>query len=89
MTSRVWLLAAIALVSGACAAAEEKDTRGGTCEDAKSQHEYFCEGKGFKDDIFVKSPIACKNAKRNMAAACDGVVEKDVPYKFDDQKAEK
>ena len=37
-----------ALVIGLAAtvgAAEEKDTRGGTCEDAKKQHEYYCEGK--------------------------------------------
>ena len=27
--------------------------------------------------------IACGNAKRNMAAACEGVVEKDSAYTFD------
>jgi hypothetical protein len=27
--------------------------------------------------------IACNNAKRNMAAACEGVSEKDSAYTFD------
>lgn len=64
--------------------AAEKDTRAGNCEDAKSQYEYFC--KGDSNDIMMKVPIACNNAKKNMAAACDGKVEADQPYKFEDKK---
>ncbi len=65
--------------------AEEKDTRGGNCEQAKSQYEYFCTKKGdpAKDDIMTTANIACGNAKRNMAAACDGQSEKDQTYVFD------
>jgi len=73
------LLGVVATVS----AAEEKDTRGGTCEDAKKQHEYYCEGKGDPNDIFTQANIACNNAKRNMAAACEGKVERDSEYKFE------
>ena len=65
--------------------AEEKDTRGGTCEDAKKQHEYYCEGKNDPNDIFTQANIACNNAKRNMAAACEGKVEADSEYKFEKQ----
>lgn len=60
----------------------EKDTRGGTCDDAKKQHEYYCEGKNDPNDIFTQANIACNNAKRNMAAACDGIVEPDAQYQF-------
>ncbi|MEO6024105.1 MAG: hypothetical protein ABIP64_13510 [Burkholderiales bacterium] len=62
----------------------DKDTRAGNCEDAKSQYEYFC--KGNSNDIMMQVPIACNNAKKNMAAACEGKVEDDQPYKFDDPK---
>ena len=67
-------------------AAAEKDTRAGTCEDAKKQVEYFCKGKGNPNDIMVQTPIACNNAKKNMAAACEGVVEPDAEYKFEQKK---
>jgi len=63
--------------------AEDKDTRGGTCEDAKKQHEYYCEGKNDPNGIFTQANIACNNAKRNMAAACEGNVEPDAEYKFE------
>ena len=63
--------------------AAEQDTRGGTCEDAKKQHEYYCEGKNDPNDIFTQANIACNNAKRNMAAACEGKVEADSEYKFE------
>ena len=63
--------------------AAETDTRAGTCEDAKKQHEYYCEGKNDPNDIFTQANIACNNAKRNMAAACEGKVEADAEYKFD------
>jgi hypothetical protein len=63
--------------------AADNDTRGGTCEDAKKQHEYYCEGKNDPNDIFTQANIACNNAKRNMAAACEGKVEADSEYKFE------
>jgi hypothetical protein len=61
----------------------ENDTRGGTCEDAKKQYEYYCDGKGDPNDIFTQANIACNNAKRNMAAACEGIAEPDAEYKFE------
>jgi hypothetical protein len=75
--------ALLAAVSGANAA-EQADTRAGSCEEAKKQHEYYCEGKGDPNDIFTQANIACNNAKRNVAAACEGKVEPDAEYKFDD-----
>ena len=63
--------------------AADTDTRGGTCEDAKKQHEYYCEGKNDPNDIFTRANIACNNAKRNMAAACEGKVAPDAEYKFE------
>ncbi|MEQ1883020.1 MAG: hypothetical protein ABL878_18865 [Burkholderiales bacterium] len=60
----------------------EVDTRGGTCNDAKSQYDYYCTGKGDPNDIFTQANIACNNAKRNMAAACEGVVAPDAQYQF-------
>ena len=73
------------LIAGIAAAAET-DTRAGTCDDAKSQYEYFCTGKGDPNDIMAQTPIACNNAKKNMAAACEGVVEPDAKYEFKDNK---
>ena len=65
--------------------AQQKDQRAGDCEQTKSQSDYFCSKKGdpAKDDIMTTANIACGNAKRNMAAACEGVVEKDSAYTFD------
>ncbi len=63
--------------------AQQKDERGGTCEDAKQQWDYYCNGKGDPNDIFTQANIACNNAKRNLAAACEGKLEADNPYKFD------
>ena len=70
------------LAATACFAAEA-DTRAGTCEDAKKQHEYYCEGKNDPNDIFTQANIACNNAKRNMAAACEGKTAPDAEYKFE------
>ena len=72
------------ILSSSMVIAAEKDTRGGSCDDAKKQFEYFC--KGDSNDIMMKVPIACPNAKKNMAAACDGIVEADQPYKFEETK---
>ena len=73
----------VVFLSGIAAAAET-DTRAGSCSDAKSQYEYFC--KGDSNDIMMQVPIACNNAKKNMAAACDGKTEADQPYKFEETK---
>lgn len=61
----------------------EKDTRAGSCDDAKKQHEYYCEGKNDPNDQFTTTNIACNNAKRNMAAACEGKVVPDAEYTFE------
>ena len=62
----------------------ELDTRGGTCDDAKSQHEYYCLGDVKDHDIFTQANIACNNARRNLAAACEGISEEDYSYHFDE-----
>jgi len=77
-----------ALVLGLAASvafAAEKDTRGGTCDDAKKQHEYYCEGKNDPNDIFTDAYIASNNAKRNMAAASEGKGAPDAEYKFENK----
>ena len=74
-----WFLGVAATVGFAA----EVDTRAGTCEDAKKQHEYYCEGKNDPNDIFTQANIACNNAKRNMAAACEGKAAPDAEYKFE------
>ncbi len=84
MKNFVLALASALVLSSSLVIGAEKDTRGGSCEDAKKQFEYFCNGDA--NDIMMKVPIACPNAKKNMAAACDGVVEADQPYKFEETK---
>ncbi len=74
----------VLFLSATTVGAAEKDTRAGSCADAKSQYEYFC--KGDSNDIMMQVPIACNNAKKNMAAACDGKTEADQPYKFEETK---
>ena len=83
MKKRFLIAAIFSGVATSAAMAAEKDTRGGTCADAKSQHEYYCEGKNDPNDIFTQANIACNNAKRNMAAACEGKSETDAEYKFE------
>ena len=78
------LVAISVLFLSSIAAAAEADTRAGSCADAKSQYAYFC--KGDSNDIMMVVPIACNNAKKNMAAACDGKTEADQPYKFEETK---
>ena len=80
----VQLVAISVLFLSGIAGAAEADTRAGSCADAKSQYEYFC--KGDSNDIMMQVPIACNNAKKNMAAACDGKTEADQPYKFEEAK---
>ena len=78
------LLPAAAVVIGfsSFADAAETDQRGGSCEDAKSQYRYFCDKEGYEKDIMLNAPLACNNAKRNMAAACEGLSEEDYVYEF-------
>ena len=50
--------------------AQQKDQRGGNCEQTKSQHEYFCTKKGdpAKDDIMTTANIACNNETWQLLA---------------------
>lgn len=66
-----------------CAAAQSKDERAGNCSDAKKQMEYFCNDQNSAADTMVAVGTACTNAKKNVAAACEGKVEEDKVYKFD------
>jgi len=83
LNTHSWIGALVLGLAATVAVPAEQDTRGGTCEDAKKQHEYYCEGKGDPNDIFTQANIACNNAKRNMAAACEGKAEPDSEYKFE------
>ena len=60
----------------------DEKTRVGTCEDAKSQMEYFCEKKDSNSNDMMLGFNACKNAKNNVKEACEGIVEEDKEYKF-------
>ena len=64
-------------------AADKKDERAGNCNDAKSQMDYFCNEANSAKDSMVAIGTACTNAKKNVAAACEGKVEEDRAYKFD------
>jgi hypothetical protein len=72
----------LALVASS-AFSQQKDERAGNCADAKSQMEYFCDTSRGAGDTMVAVGTACENAKKNVAAACEGKVEDDKPYKFD------
>jgi hypothetical protein len=63
-----------------------RKTRVGTCSDAKSQMEYFCNPANAASDSMVAIGTACTNAKNNVKEACEGVVEPDKKYEFDDKK---
>jgi uncharacterized protein YdeI (BOF family) len=76
----VSLLAALACGS---ALAADKDTRAGSCDDAKKQVEYFCREN--PNDTMVSIGTACTNAKNNQKAACEGVSEADKKYEFEDK----
>ena len=79
------LLAAFWLVPEAVAADSNK-TRVGTCNDARSQMEYFCNPDNAASDSMVALGTACNNAKNNVKEACEGIVEADKTYEFDDKK---
>lgn len=70
----------------ALAADDANKTRVGTCADAKSQMEYFCNPANAASDSMVAIGTACNNAKNNVKEACEGVVEPDKAYKFEDDK---
>ncbi len=81
----VILLAVLALASASASAAEPA-TRVGTCNDAKSQMEYFCNPDNAASDSMVALGTACNNARNNVKEACEGIVEADKTYEFDDKK---
>jgi hypothetical protein len=72
-------------LTGSLAVADQKDERAGTCADAKSQMEYFCNSENSASDSMVAIGTACTNAKKNVEAACDGKIEPDKAYKFEGQ----
>ena len=85
MTRLAWAgVAALSLTFAATALAQEKkDERAGTCSDAKSQMEYFCDSSRAANDTMVAMGTACENAKKNVAAACECQAEADKAYKFE------
>jgi hypothetical protein len=80
------VLAAFWLVSGLATAAESNKTRVGTCNDARNQMEYFCNPDNAASDSMVAIGTACNNAKNNVKEACEGIVEADKTYEFNDKK---
>ncbi len=80
------LMAASAGPLGAADDGKSRLERGGNCNDAKSQMEYFCDEKNAASDSMVALGTACNNAKNNVKAACEGIDTPDPEYKFDDRK---
>ena len=78
----------LVLASQTYAADDSTKTRVGTCNDAKSQREYFCNPDNAASDSMVAIGTACTNAKNNVKEACEGIVEPDKKYEFDDKKKE-
>lgn len=72
-----------ALAVTSAVAEDRKDERAGTCADARSQMEYFCDASKGDNDSMVAIGTACTNARKNVEAACEGKVEPDKAYKFD------
>ena len=85
-TLLAFLLVAFWFASGLAAAADTGKTRVGTCNDAKSQMDYFCNPANAATDSMVAIGTACNNAKNNVKEACEGIVEADKTYEFDDKK---
>jgi hypothetical protein len=48
--------------------------------------EYFCNPANAASDSMVAIGTACTNAKSNVKEACEGIVEPDKTYEFDDKK---
>ena len=82
--ARYCVVLALAFASPPALAADQKDERAGTCDDAKKQMEYFCAEN--PKDTMVAIGTACTNAKKNVKAACEGEVEPDRKYEFKDSK---
>ena len=78
----------LVFVGSLSAAHHENDSenleRAGTCSDAKMQVEYFCNEENSANDTMVQVGTACRNATINFKAACEGIVDTDSEYKFDD-----
>lgn len=85
MPGRLFTLLAVLITSSLSplASAQSKDERAGNCDDAKKQMDYFCNEQNSANDTMVAVGTACRNAKLNVAAACEGKVEEDKAYKFD------
>lgn len=83
MNTRICITVASAFLYAGAAYSADKDERAGTCSDAKQQMEYFCDEKNGATDSMVTFGTACTNAKKNVAAACEGKVEADQAYQFD------
>ena len=66
--------------------AKAAQQRVGTCQDARSQMEYFCNPGNAAKDSMVAIGTACTNAKNNVKEACEGIVQPDRKYEFDDKK---
>ena len=84
--SAIRLCLAVVVFGSGSAIAAESDTRAGSCDDAKQQVAYFCDESNAAADTMVLVGTACNNAKNNMKAACEGVVEPDKVYEFNDKK---
>ena len=54
---------------------DETATAAGTCEQAKQQHQYWCEER--ESVSVISFGMECENAKRNMAQACGEPEETD------------
>lgn len=83
MKKTIWMVCAffgMLLGSGYGLADDEAKTRVGTCEDARSQQEYFCDMKNAENDSMVALGTACRNAKINVKEACEGIVIPDAKY---------
>ncbi len=76
---------ALSLAASTRVAAADKDERAGTCADARSQMDYFCNSSNGASDSMVAIGTACTNAKKNVEAACEGKVEADKAYKFEEK----
>lgn len=77
------------VTAGAASAQTDQTSRVGTCDDARSQMEYFCEEKESNSNDMMLGFNACANAKKNVKEACEGVVEPDVEYKFEKKQGER
>lgn len=62
---------------------KDQATRVGNCNDAKQQMAYFCDESNAGGDSMVQIGTACNNAKNNVKEACEGIVQPDAEYKFD------